>query len=341
MRTQDFDYHLPPELIAQTPAEPRDAARLLVLRRDTGELEHRIFRDLPEYLRPGDALVVNDSRVIPARLHGRRTDTGGAVEALLLRRAGPDLWEAMVRPGRRLRPGARVRFQRDGEAAEATVEGVTQEGHRLLRFPPGTDPTALGRVPLPPYIHAPVPDPERYQTVYAREEGSVAAPTAGLHFTPALLEAVRARGVQVVPVTLHVGPGTFRPVQAEDPRRHRMHGEAFTVPAASAEALTAVRAAGGRVVCVGTTTVRVLETLGLQAGEGPLQPAAGWTELMILPGHRFRWVDALITNFHLPRSTLLMLVSALAGREPVLRAYEEAVRRRYRFFSFGDAMLIL
>ncbi|HEY8491168.1 MAG TPA: S-adenosylmethionine:tRNA ribosyltransferase-isomerase, partial [Dehalococcoidia bacterium] len=225
MRTQDFDYHLPPELIAQTPVEPRDAARLLVVHRETGDLEHRIFRDLPEYLRPGDALVVNDSRVIPARLHGRRADTGGTVEALLLRRAGPDLWEAMVRPGRRLRPGTRARFQRDGEAAEATVEGVTPEGHRLLRFEPGRDPTTLGEVPLPPYIHEPVPDPERYQTVYARQPGSAAAPTAGLHFTPRLLETLTGRGVRKASVILHVGLDTFAPVNEEDPQEHHIHTE--------------------------------------------------------------------------------------------------------------------
>jgi S-adenosylmethionine:tRNA ribosyltransferase-isomerase len=263
------------------------------------------------------------------------------VEALLLRPAGPDLWEAMVRPGRRLRPGARAAFARDGREAEATVEDVTPQGHRLLRFPPGLDPTLLGEVPLPPYIHGPIADPGRYQTVYAREEGSVAAPTAGLHFTPGLLDAARDLGVQVVPLTLHVGPGTFRPVQADDPREHPMHAEAFSLSAASAAALETTRAAGGRVVCVGTTTVRVLETLGARSGEGRLEAAAGWTDLLILPGHRFRWVDALVTNFHLPRSTLIMLVSAFTGRELTLRAYGEAVAQRYRFFSFGDAMLVV
>lgn len=343
MRTNDFDYHLPEDLIAQTPIEPRDAARLLVLHKRSGAVEHRIFREIGEYLRPGDLLVMNDTRVLRARLHGRLADTGGAVEALLLRELGNGRWEALVRPGRRLRVGRRVVFGASGNesAMEAVVAEVLPGGERVLAFPPDADPQTLGETPLPPYIHAPLADPERYQTVYARESGSAAAPTAGLHFTPELLERLRTQGVQTATVTLHIGSGTFRPVSVDDPREHPMHAEFYRFSSEAAAAITRTRARGGRVVCVGTTAVRVLEQVGSAAGDGPPQPAEGWTRLLILPGHRFRLVDALITNFHLPRSTLLMLVSALAGREHILHAYQEAVLRRYRFYSFGDAMLII
>jgi len=335
VRTADFDYELPPELIAQTAAEPRDASRLLVLPAE-GEAEHRVFRDLPGYLRPGDALVLNDTRVIMARLRGRLLPGRGGVEALLLRDLGDGRWEALVRPGRRLRPGREVDF----DGLRGTVDEARGEGFAVLRFPPGTDPTAHGALPLPHYIHELPADPERYQTVYARAPGSAAAPTAGLHFTPALLDQLRGRGVGVHFLTLHVGPGTFRPVSVDDPARHPMHEEWFTIAEETAAALNAARASGGRIVAVGTTVVRTLEQVAADTPDGALRGARGWTRLLILPGYRFRAIDALITNFHLPRSTLLMLVSAFAGRERVLAAYAEAVRRRYRFYSFGDAMLL-
>jgi S-adenosylmethionine:tRNA ribosyltransferase-isomerase len=341
VRTDDFDYHLPDDLIAQTPVEPRDAARLLVLHKHSGEIEHRVFRDIGEYLRPGDLLVMNDTRVLRARLHGRLVDTGGAVEALLLRDLGNGRWESLVRPGRRLHVGRRVAFGAGAGTTEAEVVEALPGGERVLAFPSGTDPQALGETPLPPYIRAPLADPERYQTVYARESGSAAAPTAGLHFTPELLEMLRGQGVATATVTLHIGPGTFRPVSVDDPRDHPMHAEFYRFSAETAAAITTTRASGGRVLCVGTTAVRVLEQAGGEAGDGPLRPAEGWTRLLILPGYRFRLVDALITNFHLPRSTLLMLVSALAGREHILHAYAEAVNSGYRFYSFGDAMLIV
>jgi S-adenosylmethionine:tRNA ribosyltransferase-isomerase len=336
VQTADFDYELPPELIAQTAIEPRDASRLMVLWPDGGT-EHRIFRDLPEYLWPGDALVLNDTRVIMARLQGRLLPGGGAVEALLLRDLGGARWEAMVRPGRRLRPGREVDF---GELS-GIVDAAPGEGIAVLRFPADSDPTAHGALPLPHYIHELPADPERYQTVYARAPGSAAAPTAGLHFTPELLDRVRERGVGVHFVTLHVGPGTFRPVSTEDPAQHAMHEEWFTISDETAAALNAARAAGGRIVAAGTTVVRTLEQVAGDAPDGGLRGASGWTRLLILPGYRFRAIDALITNFHLPRSTLVMLVAAFVGRERILAAYAEAVRQRYRFYSFGDAMLLL
>ncbi len=349
MRTSDFDYDLPPELIAQTPIEPRDASRLLVVNRATGGLEHRLFRDIGEYLRPGDLLVANRSRVIPARLAGRKADTGGAVEALLLARRpdlGPDCWEALVRPGRRVREGQELRFERAGAGAlSAVVVARTEAGGRILRFtPPASDEPVdavleqLGTMPLPPYIHARLENPERYQTVYAREPGSAAAPTAGLHFTPELLARLEAQGVETAFVLLHVGLDTFRPVEEENPDDHKMHSEAFAVDEQAAAQINAARARGGRVVAVGTTSVRVLESLP----DAPqVAPRQGRTDLFITPGFQFRLVDALITNFHLPRSSLLMLVSAFAGYDLIRRAYAEAIARRYRFFSFGDAMLIL
>ena len=345
MRTSDFDYHLPPHLIAQTPVEPRDSSRLLVLRRDTGKVEHRRFYDLPEYLREGDVLVLNDSRVIPARLHGRRNGTGGRVELLLLRRLKPSVWEAVGRPGRGLKAGSRVQVEgssRDDLWVE--VLEVGEDGARtvLLSFEDGIQ--EAGQTPLPPYIREPLGDPERYQTVYARDPGSVAAPTAGLHFTPELLEALEARGVRQVYVTLHVGLDTFRPVRGEDPREHAIHGEHFQIGEDAAAQLNAARSEGRRVIAVGTTSVRILEQAALwseEQGSADLIPTSGWAELYILPGHRFRVVDAMITNFHLPRTTLLMLVSAFAGQERVLNAYREAIDHGYRFYSFGDAMVIL
>ena len=338
MRTSDFDYELPPELIAQTPVEPRDAARLLVLDRAAGRIHHRRFSEIGEFLHPGDLLVLNETRVLRARLRGNLAESGGSVEALLLRRLDAQRWEALVRPGRRLRPGRHIRF---GPKLEAVVDAIADDGIRILRFPVGSDPEALGETPLPPYIHTALTDPERYQTVYSRVPGSAAAPTAGLHFTPELLARLRSAGVVTTTVTLHIGPGTFRPVMVDDPHEHPMHAEYYEIGAEACAAIAAARAHGGRVIAVGTTCVRVLEQVGLESGEGPPRPGAGWTRLLILPGHRFRLVDALITNFHLPRSTLLMLVSALAGREQILAAYREAVAQRYRFFSFGDAMLIV
>jgi len=341
LRVSDFDYELPEELIAQEPVEPRDAARLMVVHRVSGRVEHRVFRDLPEYLRAGDVLVLNDTRVIPARLFGAKEGTGGRVEVLLLRRLAPDVWEALVRPGRRLPVGARVVL--GGGALVATAVDRTDAGGRVLRFePPGELERRLpevGQMPLPPYIRRQLQDPERYQTVFAREEGSAAAPTAGLHFTPALLERIGAMGVEVVYLTLHVGLGTFRPVQVERVEEHRMHAEYYSVPPATAAAVSGAKREGRRVVAVGTTVARTLEAAS--SADGQVAPGHGWTDLFIYPGYRWKVVDALITNFHLPRSTLLMLVSAFLGRERTLAAYAEAVRERYRFFSFGDAMLIL
>ncbi len=326
--------------MAQTPIEPRDAARLLVVDRATGTLAHRVFRELPEYLRPGDVLVLNDTRVIPARLIGRRAGTGGQVELLLLHRRSNGEWETLARPGRRLREGARVVFG-DGRLV-AVVTGITPAGGRVVRFE-GEDEveqliSQVGQVPLPPYIRTPLADPERYQTVYAREPGAAAAPTAGLHFTPELLERIRDGGVTIAEITLHVGLGTFQPVKVSRVEEHEMHAEYYRVPVETVKAIRSAREQGGRVFAVGTTVVRTLETA---AAGGELQPGDGWTRLFIYPGFRFRVVDALITNFHLPRSTLLLLVSAFAGRELIGRVYEEAVRQRYRFYSFGDAMLIV
>jgi len=344
MRTADFDYPLPAHLIAQRPVEPRDHARLLVLDRATGRLEHRRFYELGDYLQPGDLLVFNDTRVLPARLRGRRADTGGGVELLLLRRVGPGLWECLGRPGRRLREGVNLVLEGKGTALTARVVAVEEGGIRRVAFEDEARLEQVGEVPLPPYIREPLEDPERYQTVYARVAGSVAAPTAGLHFTPHLLESLARQGVRMAFLTLHIGLDTFRPVTEEDPRQHRLHTEFLQVPEETARAVEEARRAGRRVVAVGTTVVRALEQCALwseaQGREG-LGPCSGWADLFILPGHRFRAVDALITNFHLPRSTLLMLVCAFAGRERVLDAYREAVAQGYRFYSFGDAMLIL
>ena len=340
MKTSDFMYDLPEELIAQTPAERRDGSRLLVLDKKTGATEHRHFYDLPAYLRSGDCLVLNDSRVIPARLFGTRP-TGGAVEIVLLRELDGNRWECLTRPGKKMRPGTEVRFG-DGELT-GVVEEVTEGGNRIIRFRYEgiflelLD--RLGQMPLPPYIKTQLADPERYQTVYAREPGSAAAPTAGLHFTPELLDGIREMGVDVRFVTLHVGLGTFRPVKAEDIEDHEMHSEFCTVPEDTAEAIRRAKENGGRVVAVGTTSCRTLESFA--AEDGGIAPGSRWTNIFIYPGYRFKCIDALVTNFHLPGSTLVMLVSALAGRENILNAYREAVAERYRFFSFGDAMFIV
>jgi S-adenosylmethionine:tRNA ribosyltransferase-isomerase len=338
MKTSDFDYDLPPELIAQHPVTPRDASRLLVVDRAGGSLCHKRFRDLPAFLRPGDVLVFNDSRVIPARLKGTRTGSGGAVEVLLLRRLEPGLWEALVKPAKRLRPGAAVDL---GPGLTGEIITAGDEGIRTVRFNDETKISGLGEMPLPPYIHEPLADPERYQTVYARETGSAAAPTAGLHFTPAMLRDLEATGVQCRYTTLHVGLDTFRPVTAEDPRKHAIHKEYGIVSPEAADAVSAAKREGRRVICVGTTSVRLMEQAAALSRDRPVEPFEGWADLFILPGHRFRVPDALLTNFHLPKSSLLMLVSAFAGKELVFAAYREAVKENYRFYSFGDAMLIL
>jgi len=347
MKTSDFDYELPPEFIAQTPIEPRDAARLMVAHRDraTDRIEHRRFRDLGEYLRPGDVLVSNESRVLHARLFGRKVPTGGRVELLLLRPRDDVTWEALVRPGRRIREGTRLAFENEaGVHVEAEVIERTAAGGRVVRFDRPVAPLLdeLGVVPLPPYIHTPLADPARYQTIYAHTPGSVAAPTAGLHFTPDLLLALRRQGIQFEFVTLHISLDTFRPVGEERVEDHAMHTEWCELTAPVARRLNQARLEGRRIVAVGTTSVRVLETAA-RAACGPEDIAAfrGPTNLFIYPGYRFRVVDVLITNFHLPRSTLLLLVSAFAGPELIQRSYQEAIRACYRFYSFGDAQLLL
>ena len=339
MKRTDFYFDLPQELIAQTPLEKRDASRLLCLDKHTGGFEHRHFTDLVDLLHPGDCLVMNDSRVIPARLFGTRP-TGGSVEVVLLRDLGEGEWECLTRPGRKTPPGTHIRFGNGELNAEVVRAG--DDGNKILRF----DYEGifleildkLGQMPLPPYIKAELKDRERYQTVYARDPGSAAAPTAGLHFTPELLSALDKKGVKQAFVTLHVGLGTFRPVKEENIEDHPMHAEYCVIPQAAADTVNAARAAGGRVIAVGTTSCRTLESFAHE--DGTLSPTGGWTDIFIYPGYRFKAVDALITNFHLPESTLIMLVSALAGRENVLNAYKEAVNERYRFFSFGDAMFI-
>lgn len=339
MKLSDFMYDLPEERIAQTPVEPRDHSRLMVIHRDTDEIEHRHFYDVIDYLNPGDVLVVNDTRVIPARLYGERP-TGGACEVLLLKQLAPKRWETLVKPGKKLKPGAEIVFG-DGRLCGRVLE-TTDVGGRIVEFEcEGTFEAALdalGEMPLPPYIHEQLEDRERYQTVYARHEGSAAAPTAGLHFTPELLDRIREKGIDVVPVLLHVGLGTFRPVKVENIEEHQMHSEHFEVTEDAARRVNAARERGGRVIAVGTTSVRTLESA---AENGKLVAKRGETSIFIRPGYRYQMVDALITNFHLPGSTLMMLVSALYDREKILSAYETAVKENYRFFSFGDAMLIL
>lgn len=338
MRLADFDYTLPPELIAQQPASPRDSSRLLVVDRATGRIEHRVFRAIGDHLRPGDVLVVNDTRVIPARLRGRRPGTRGAVELLLLRPGTGGAWEALVRPGRRLKPGTVVEVGARGTAVE--IGERSAGGRRMVRVASGGAMLDVlkeaGEMPLPPYIRRPVDHPDQYQTVYARADGAVAAPTAGLHFTSELLERLRAQGITIAALTLHVGVGTFQSVVTEDIGLHHMEAEHYAIPPGAADA---INGRTGRLVAVGTTTVRALETA--VGADGRLSATSGWTDLFIVPGFQFRSVQAMVTNFHLPKTTLLMLVSAFARREVILRAYAEAVRERYRFYSFGDAMLIL
>ena len=340
LKTSDFYFDLPPELIAQDPLTDRSASRLLVLDKNTGEIKHEQFRNIINYLNPGDCLVLNDTRVIPARLHGIREETGAAIEVLLLKRKEKDVWETLVRPGKKVRPGVKLSF---GEGLlRGEVLEIVEEGNRLIRFQyEGIFEAVLdrlGEMPLPPYITHKLEDKNRYQTVYAKYDGSAAAPTAGLHFTRDLLDEIAQRGVNLAYVTLHVGLGTFRPVKAERITEHHMHSETYQITKEAAEVINRTRKNGGRVICVGTTSCRSLESAAEE--DGTLRECSGDTEIFIYPGYRFKVLDALITNFHLPESTLVMLVSALAGREKVLRAYGEAVEERYRFFSFGDAMFI-
>ena len=339
MKTSDFFYELPQELIAQTPLERRDGSRLLTLNKETGAIEHRHFFDLPQFLHPGDCLVLNNSRVLPARLIGHRP-TGGAVEILLLVDKGGDTWECLVRPGKKLRTGARISF---GEGQlQAEITEVLPDGNRLVHFEyEGIFLEVLeelGRMPLPPYIKEELKDQERYQTVYSKVVGSAAAPTAGLHFTPELLKEIQDKGINLCYVTLHVGLGTFRPVKEEEITEHEMHSEYCVIPQETADIINETKKNGGRVICVGTTSCRTLESWANE--DGTLSATGGWTDIFIYPGYQFKVMDAMVTNFHLPESTLIMLVSALAGREHILDAYKEAVKERYRFFSFGDAMFI-
>ena len=339
MKTSDFDFELPEELIAQTPLERRDTSRLLTLDKTTGKTEHHHFYELTDFLRPGDCLVLNNSRVLPARLIGHRP-TGGACEVLLLVDKGDNVWECLVRPGRKLKPGAEVVFG-DGQL-KATIEAEVEDGKRLVRFHYQgiflEILEQLGKMPLPPYIKAELQDQERYQTVYSKVNGSAAAPTAGLHFTPELLKKIEDMGVKLCYVTLHVGLGTFRPVKADDIQEHEMHSEFCMISQETADTINETKRSGGRVICVGTTSCRTIESFA--AEDGTMTERSGWTNIFIFPGYKFKVLDCLITNFHLPQSTLIMLVSALAGRENVLAAYKEAVEQQYRFFSFGDAMMI-
>ncbi|HJV44284.1 MAG TPA: tRNA preQ1(34) S-adenosylmethionine ribosyltransferase-isomerase QueA [Bacillota bacterium] len=337
-----FDFDLPEELIAQTPLKDRSASKLLVLHKNSGETEHRSFKDLLTFLEAGDVLVLNDTRVIPARLFGVKQDTGAKVELLLLKQLENNTWEVLVKPGKRVKPGSVLSF---GEGRLiGIVEATTEVGGRLIRFEFqgifNEILDELGRMPLPPYIHEQLEDAERYQTVFARNPGSAAAPTAGLHFTEEYLEQIRRAGIEIAYVTLHVGLGTFRPVQVENIFEHHMHAEYYSVTAENAEKINQAKARGNRVLAVGTTATRTLETIGKE-NEGKIIPTSGWTDIFIYPGYSFTVVDALLTNFHLPKSTLVMLVSSLAGRESILQAYKEAVEQQYRFFSFGDAMLII
>lgn len=341
MKTSDFDFDLPEALIAQTPIKQRDNSRLLTLNKASGETAHMHFFDLPSLLRPGDCLVLNDSRVLPARLIGQRSDTGSAVELVLLHENTDGLWECLVRPGRHVKPGVRLTFG-DGQLTAQVISVEEQGGNRLIRFSyEGIFLELLeklGQMPLPPYIKEKLNEPERYQTVYSKHPGSAAAPTAGLHFTQSLLDKLAGMGVRLAYLTLHVGLGTFRPVKADTITDHKMHSEYCIVSEEAAKAVNETRQSGGRIIAVGTTSCRTLESFS--SPDGTLRPGSGWTDIFIYPGYRFKQVDALITNFHLPQSTLIMLVSALAGREQVLAAYREAVLQEYRFFSFGDAMFI-
>jgi len=340
MKTSDFYYDLPQELIAQDPLLDRSSSRLMVLDRKTGQVSHHIFREIIDYLNPGDCLVINNTKVIPARLYGVKEDTGAHIELLLLKRREGDVWETLVKPGKKARPGARIVFG-DGRL-KAEVIDVVEEGNRLVHFEyegifeEVLD--ALGEMPLPPYITHKLEDKNRYQTVYAKYEGSAAAPTAGLHFTKELLEAIQAKGINIANVTLHVGLGTFRPVKVDDVTEHHMHSEFYMIDKEAAAIINETKRQGGRIISVGTTSTRTLESVADE--QGFVREASGWTQIFIYPGYTFKCVDALITNFHLPESTLLMLVSALSSREMILDAYETAVKEKYRFFSFGDAMFI-
>ncbi|HEY4431182.1 MAG TPA: tRNA preQ1(34) S-adenosylmethionine ribosyltransferase-isomerase QueA [Paenibacillus sp.] len=341
MNVDAYDFHLPEELIAQTPLSDRSSSRLLLVNKEDGELAHRHFTDIINYFRPGDTLVLNDTRVIPARLFGVKEDTGAKAEVLLLKNLGDDRWEALVKPGKKLKTGAVIIFS---DELRAVIEDEADMGGRTLRFiyqgifQEILD--RLGTMPLPPYIKETLDDRERYQTVYAKHEGSAAAPTAGLHFTKELLEQIKAKGVNIAYITLHVGLGTFRPMSVEKVEEHVMHSEYFVMSQETADTINATKEQGGRIIAVGTTSCRTLETVGRQCEGGPLVECSGWTDIFIYPGYKFSVVNALITNFHLPKSTLVMLVSALAGREHILAAYEEAIEQKYRFFSFGDAMFI-
>ena len=340
MKTSDFYYDLPEELIAQDPLEDRSSSRLLILDKETGKTEHHIFKEIIDYLNPGDCLVINDTKVIPARLIGEKVGTGAKIEVLLLKRKEKDVWETLVKPGRKMKVGAQVSF--GGGLLTGEVIDVVEEGNRLIKFHyEGIFEEVLdqlGEMPLPPYITHQLKDRNRYNTVYAKNEGSAAAPTAGLHFTPELLDAIQKKGVDIARVTLHVGLGTFRPVKVEDVTEHHMHSEFYQVDEEAAEKINRAKDGAGRVICVGTTSCRTIESAADETGH--LKPCSGWTEIFIYPGYKFKMLDCLITNFHLPESTLIMLVSALAGKEHVMAAYEEAVKERYRFFSFGDAMFI-
>ena len=341
MKTSDFDYDLPKELIAQDPLEDRSASRLMVLHRKSGTIEHRVFHDIVEYLRPGDCLVRNNTKVIPARLFGVREDTGATIELLLLKRRENDVWETLVKPGKKARTGARLVFGDNHLTGE--IIDVLEDGNRLIQFHyEGIFEEILdelGQMPLPPYITHKLKDKNRYQTVYAKYEGSAAAPTAGLHFTEELFQKIEEKGVKVANVTLHVGLGTFRPVKVDDVTKHHMHTEFYRVDKAAADLMNETKKNGGRIICVGTTSCRTIESAADE--QGVIHPGQGDTSIFIYPGYKFKMLDALITNFHLPESTLLMLVSALAGKDQIMNAYETAVKEKYRFFSFGDAMIIL
>jgi len=348
MKTSDFDYSLPPELIAQTPIEPRHQARLMVLDRRDGSLKHQRFFEIVDYLQTGDVLVFNNSRVIPARLSGRKADSGGGLEILLLHRLSPNVWETLVRPGKRVKIGTRIEIINDSVSGNrqdfrvtAEAVGLGEGGTRVLSFSDETLLPELGKIPLPPYIHTPLKDPERYQTVYANMNGSIAAPTAGLHFTPELIDKIRSKGIQCLFVTLHIGLDTFRPVRENDPLEHPIHQEYGVLSQEVANALCQAKREGRRIICVGTTTVRLVEAVAQASSPVDMQPFAGWVNLFIVPGYQFRMVDALFTNFHLPRTTLLMLVAAFAGKDLIHKAYLAAIAQQYRFYSFGDAMLIL
>ncbi len=348
MKTSDFDYSLPPKLIAQTPIEPRDQARLMVLNCGDGSIQHRKFFEIVDYLRAGDVLVFNNSRVIPARLTGTKADSGGKLEILLLRRRSPNVWETLVKPGKRVKIGTKIDIGGDLATADrqnlrvtAEAVGLGEGGIRVINFSDEAPLLELGKVPLPPYIHVPLEKPERYQTVYAKVDGSVAAPTAGLHFTPELITKIKSKGIHCVFVTLHVGLDTFRPVRESDPLEHHIHQEYGLLSQEVANELSQAKVDGRRIICVGTTSVRLVEAVAQGSSPVNMPPFEGWVNLFIVPGYQFRVVDALITNFHLPKTTLLMLVSAFASRDLIKQAYQEAIAQQYRFYSFGDAMLIL